>query len=276
MPSPTNVPSVVFLCHEDDTLDTEGLTRWLAGTMRLAGVIVVAPSSGRLLRAARRQVRRSGLTGLADALALRALYAIRHGRRDRAWTEAALDRLRAAHPVDLSDVPRLRVRTPNSDEARRFLRARQPDLMLARCKVILKPDVFGIPRLGTFVLHPGICPEYRNAHGCFWALARRDLGRVGLTLLRVDEGVDTGPIYLQASCAFDERRESHVRIQTRVLLDNLDDVARALRDVARGEAAPIDVAGRQSAVWGHPTLSAYWRWKRAARRAPAIPQAAAD
>ena len=40
--------------------------------------------------------------------------------------------------------------------------------------------------LGTFVMHPGICPEYRNAHGCFWALANRDLARVGMTLLRAD------------------------------------------------------------------------------------------
>ena len=54
----------------------------------------------------------------------------------------------------------------------------------ARCKVILKEKIFGIPRVGTFVMHPGICPEYRNAHGCFWALVRRDLERVGMTLLR--------------------------------------------------------------------------------------------
>jgi len=44
-------------------------------------------------------------------------------------------------------------------------------------------------RSAAFVLHPGICPEYRNAHGCFWALVNRDLARVGVTLLRADRGV---------------------------------------------------------------------------------------
>ena len=44
-------------------------------------------------------------------------------------------------------------------------------------------------------MHPGICPEYRNAHGCFWALANRDLNKVGMTLLRIDKGVDTGPTF---------------------------------------------------------------------------------
>ena len=67
--------------------------------------------------------------------------------------------------------------------------------MVARCKRILKERIFAVPRPGTYVLHPGICPEYRNAHGAFWALARRDLDKVGLTLLRIDKGVDTGPVY---------------------------------------------------------------------------------
>ena len=70
--------------------------------------------------------------------------------------------------------------------------------------MILKRTIFEIPRAGTFVLHPGICPEYRNAHGCFWALANRDLDRVGMTLLRVDAGIDTGPVYLHGTCDFDE------------------------------------------------------------------------
>jgi methionyl-tRNA formyltransferase len=143
-----------------------------------------------------------------------------------------------------------------------------PDVTIARCKVILRRETFGIARAGTFVLHPGICPEYRNAHGCFWALARRDLERVGMTLLRVDEGVDTGPVFLRATAAVDERRESHVVVQYRVVLDNLDTIAAALRAAWRG-AAPLPAAGRHSATWGQPWLSAYVRWKLAAWRTAA-------
>ena len=89
----------------------------------------------------------------------------------------------------------------------RSCRSVQPDLAIARCKVILKREIFEIPRVGTFVMHPGICPEYRNAHGCFWALVNRDLDRVGMTLLRVDAGIDTGPVYLHGTCDIDEVRE---------------------------------------------------------------------
>jgi methionyl-tRNA formyltransferase len=159
------------------------------------------------------------------------------------------------------------VADPNSDAARTFLAAVRPDLIVARCKFMLKPEIFELARAGAFALHPGICPEYRNAHGCFWALARRDLDRVGMTLLRIDRGVDTGPIYLHAAADVDERRESHIVIQQRVVFDNLDAIGRVLLALARGEdLAPISTAGRQSAVWGQPRLTHYLRWKWAARR----------
>jgi methionyl-tRNA formyltransferase len=115
-------------------------------------------------------------------------------------------------------------------------------------------------------MHPGICPEYRNAHGCFWALARNDPGRVGMTLLRIDAGIDTGPVYGYYRCAFDSARDSHIVIQNRVVLDNLDALAARLREVAAGRARPLDTSGRASAEWGQPWLSAYRAWKRAARK----------
>jgi hypothetical protein len=88
-----------------------------------------------------------------------------------------------------------------------------------------------------------------------------------MTLLRADAGVDTGPVYLHAGCDFDEVRESHVVIQHRVVVENLDAIERILISLCRGEAvAPIPTKGRRSAVWGQPRLTHYLRWKRAARR----------
>src|SRR5262249_35863815 len=92
-----------------------------------------------------------------------------------------------------------------------------PDIMIARCKTLLKESIFSIPTRGTFVMHPGICAEYRNAHGCFWPLAQADYKRVGMTLLRVDKGVDTGSVYGYYTCDFDESTDSHAQIQHRVV-----------------------------------------------------------
>src|SRR5262245_41393570 len=202
-------PSVVLICHEQDRLDTEGLASWLASSLRLAGLIIIRDPRSRQWRAARREIRRVGWLGFLDVIAFRLYARLRLARGERAWKQAEIARLRRRYPADLTAVPRIVVPTPNSDEARAVLEQLRADLALPCCKIILKQSIFGLPTVGSFVLHPGICPEYRNAHGCFWALRRRDLERVGMTLLRVDPGIDTGPIFLHGTCDFDEVAESH-------------------------------------------------------------------
>jgi len=239
----------------------------------LAGLLIIRDQPGQQWRAARRELRRVGALKFADVAAFRVYQRLFLSGRDNAWKQEQLARLETAYPAGLDSVPQLTVDSPNSSEAREFLARLQPDLAIARCKVILKPEIFQIPRAGTFVLHPGICPEYRNAHGCFWALANRDFERVGMTLLRVDSGIDTGPVFLHATCAYDEGRDSHIVIQYRAVFDNLDAIGRTLVAIARGDRVqPVSTAGRRSAVWGQPRLSTYLRWKRAARRQPAAPQ----
>ena len=245
--------------------------------MRLAGLLIIREGRGSLWRAARREFRRVGPLRFLDVAAFRAYSRVALSSRDAAWKAQQLARLKAAYPVSLADVPCAVVSSPNSPEAKAFLERLRPDIAIARCKVILKREIYEIPRAGTFVLHPGVCPEYRNAHGCFWALANRDLDRVGMTLLKVDRGIDTGPIYLQAGCAFDEVDESHIVIQYRAVFDNLDAIGRTLLALCRGEAIqPVSTAGRTSATWGQPRLSDYLRWKRAARRASARVAAPAE
>jgi hypothetical protein len=254
----------LLICHDDAPLDFDGLARWLGSFSELAGIIVIREGRGQIRRRLRRELKRSGLVRLLDVMAFRAWYRVALAGADRRWTLQQLNELRQRYPA--IDVPVLEVASPNSVEAREFVTALAPDLLLARCKFLLKREIFDIPRCGTFVLHPGICPEYRNAHGCFWALAQRDLERVGVTLLRIDEGVDTGPVHGYYTYDYDEAAESHYRIQWRCVLENLDDIARRLGDIAAGRAVPLDTSGRRSAVYGQPWLTRYFSWKRRARR----------
>ena len=241
----------------------------------MAGLLIIRDEPGRLWRAARRELRRVGALKFLDVLAFRLYARLFLAARDNAWKDAELARLRAAYPARLDAVPTLLVSSPNAPAARAFLERLQPDIAIARCKTILKREIFQMPRVGTFVFHPGICPEYRNAHGCFWALANRDLSRVGMTLLRVDPGIDTGPVYLHATCDYDEVHESHNVIQYRAVFDNLETIGRTLRALASGaDVKPVPTAGRRSAVWGQPRLTEYLRWKRAARRERAVNTAA--
>jgi folate-dependent phosphoribosylglycinamide formyltransferase PurN len=259
-------PRSVLICHRGADFDRQGLARWLGSFSTVAGIVELDEPASRTVQRIRREIRRSGLLGFADVMALRAYYRISSAARDRAWEQAAVAALQAR----FTDVPDCRnvlaARSVNSPECVEFIRACQPDFMLARCKTILKPAVFTLAPGGTYVLHPGICPEYRNAHGCFWALSEGDLSRVGLTLLRIDAGVDTGPVYGYFTYPFDEREESHIVIQLRVLLENLDAIGGTILKAATGAVEPLDVRGRKSAVWGQPKMSAYVKWKLRARK----------
>jgi hypothetical protein len=230
----------LLICHDTAALDREGLSRWLASFSTFAGTVIVREPRGRLNRRIRREIARVGPLRFLDVLAFRLYYRFAHLAADRVWEQRELDRL-CRQFSERPDAPQLLTSSPNSVEAERFIRECKPDLVVARCKSLLKERIFTIPRLGTFVLHPGICPEYRNAHGCFWARARGDHQNVGTTLLRIDEGVDTGPVF--GYFRVDARPgESHIVTQHRAVLEHLDAIRDRLLEIAGGTATPMPVS----------------------------------
>ncbi|MBI4486023.1 MAG: formyl transferase [Acidobacteria bacterium] len=252
----------LLICHDEAPLDREGLVRWLSSFSTVAGIVVIREPRARLRKRIGREIARVGFWRFLDVVAFRVYYRLARRTADREWEQRALDRLRARFP-DRPDAAELMVSSPNLREAEAFIRERRPDLVIARCKTLLKESIFSLPHLGTFVLHPGICPEYRNAHGCFWAAAHGDRDKVGMTLLRVDKGADTGPVFGFFRVALGPG-ESHVITQHRVVLEHLDAIRDRLLDIEGGKAAPIDTTGRKSVAWGQPWLSAYLRMRSAA------------
>lgn len=254
----------VLLCHRGATLDHEGMMRFLASFSELVGVVVLEENRSRTAERVRKQIARSGAVRFADVLAFRFYYKALLAKADNEWELRKMAELRQTFP-NLPQVPELVSSSPNTPEVEAFLKGVAPDLMIARCKTLLRERIFSIPRRGTIVMHPGVAPEYRNSHGCFWALVERDLSKVGMTMLRIDKGVDTGPVYGYFSYPYDEKNESHVVIQHRVVWDNLETIAAKLKEVAAGTAVPLTTQGRPSGTWGQPFLTSYLKWKWAAR-----------
>ena len=255
----------LLICHDGADLNVKCLSRWMASFSNLVGIIVLRESQYRLWRRIRRESKRVGPIRFLDVIALRIHYKLFLSKRDRFWEQGELDKLSKTYPELRPDTPILYTHDPNTPDAEQFIKKLRPDIMLARCKVLLKEHIFSIPTKGTFVMHPGVCPEYRNAHGCFWALANDDLDKVGMTLLRVDKGVDTGPVYGYYTYKYDEVHESHIVIQHRVVLENLDALQTKLIEIYSGRAVPVDTAGRRSGTCGQPWLTSYLKWKRKAR-----------
>ena len=256
----------VIICHNTEPLNRFALPLWLASFTDLVGIVVIEEPRRRLWKRVKREVERIGWLRFVDVLLFRIYYRLFLAASDRRREDNLLTHMRQRFPALSTEVRILATPSPNSRECERFLRELKPNIILARCKFILNRRIFTLASIGTFVMHPGICPEYRNAHGCFWALANRDLENVGMTLLKIDEGVDTGPVYGYFRYSYDEVRESHITIQDRVVFDNLDALDAKFRDIVAGSARTLDTTGRKSGAWGQPWLTRYLSWKRAARK----------
>ncbi len=256
----------LLICHSDDLLNGEALPAWLNSFSDLGGIVFIDENHSRVVKRIRNEVKRSGILHFLDVLLFRIYYKVFLSAKDRDIQLAWLKSIQEAYPDYKGPPKKLHTISPNTPEVVKFIQAVQPDLIIARCKTILKKDIYGLAKTGTFVMHPGICPEYRNSHGCFWALASNDLDKVGMTLLKIDEGVDTGPVYGYFYPEYDEVRDTHISIQDGTVFDNLDEIRQKLLDIYHGKASPINTQGRQSRMWGQPWMSKYFKWKRAARK----------
>jgi methionyl-tRNA formyltransferase len=87
-----------------------------------------------------------------------------------------------------------KVRTPDFLETFRKL---APDLVIvAAFGQILPGEIISGPREGCINIHPSLLPKYRGAAPINWALIRGE-EKTGVTIMRMDEGVDSGDILLQ-------------------------------------------------------------------------------
>jgi len=254
----------VLIYHENDSIDRDVTARWLASFSDLVGVIVLREKSKRMKTRVRREIKRVGRWRFLDVLAFRLYYKFFLAAEDETWRSDAIEGFKKIYP-ESKNVPTLVTHSPNSPEAENFLQDAEADIIVARCKTLLKKNIFTLAKTATVVFHPGICPEYRNAHGCFWALAREDYEKVGMTLLKIDEGVDTGPTFGYYSYDYDAGHESHIVIQTRVVTENLPKLAAKLEEIHAGTAQNLDVKNRESNVWGQPWLTEYFKIKRRAK-----------
>lgn len=262
----------VLICQSDADLVQAVMPRWLDNFTDLAGIISIRERPGSRWQKLKKQLARNGVCNTIDLLAYRLYQKLFLSSADQAFEKQVQQEMQNRYSKTLSSIPVLEVNSPNSPDAAKFLQEANCDIVMACCKHILKPEIFEIPRQGTFVMHPGICPEYRNAHGCFWALVNGDLSRVGMTLLKVDKGIDTGPVLGYFTAPYNECEETPLTVQRRMTYGNLDQVAAAIQGYIEGSLKPVDTRGRQSAIWGQPTLSAFWKWKRAAKkRSPRFP-----
>jgi methionyl-tRNA formyltransferase len=84
------------------------------------------------------------------------------------------------------------------------LQAYSPDLMIVVAYGLLLPQtVLDIPKYGCINVHASLLPRWRGAAPIQRAIAAGD-ALTGVSIMRMEAGLDTGPVYLRAVCPIDE------------------------------------------------------------------------
>jgi methionyl-tRNA formyltransferase len=118
------------------------------------------------------------------------------------------------------------------------LASARPDVaVVAAYGRILPPDALGVPAHGSLNVHASLLPELRGAAPAQWAVARQ-YRETGVTIMQMDEGLDTGDIRLQRKIAIapDETGESLLSKLGRLGADTLTE---ALGLLAQGRLPRI-------------------------------------
>lgn len=97
------------------------------------------------------------------------------------------------------DIPFIQPERLKQPEAMDQLRAWSPDLIVvAAFGQILKKDVLDLPRFGCVNVHASLLPRWRGAAPINAAILHGD-EETGVTIMQMDEGLDTGPMLARRS-----------------------------------------------------------------------------
>lgn len=101
-------------------------------------------------------------------------------------------------------IPLIKVRNINDAAAVEEIRRRELDwLFIIGWSQIAHKEVLGAPKFGCIGMHPTLLPKGRGRASVPWAILK-GLTETGVTMFRLDEGVDTGDIIAQQVIPLDE------------------------------------------------------------------------
>src|SRR5690242_19376559 len=124
--------------------------------------------------------------------------------RDLKITPSPVKTLALAHSLPVLQPER--ARDPSFIEQLRSLR---PELIVvAAYGQILPGAVLELPRHGCINVHTSLLPRYRGAAPIQWAILNGD-SESGVTIMKMDEGMDTGPILSQERTPISPEDNAH-------------------------------------------------------------------
>jgi len=147
------------------------------------------------------------------------------------------------HPSPVKEIA-LRERLPvlqperaRNEDFIQELRRLQPDLIaMAEYGQILPKAILDLPRLGCLNVHTSLLPKYRGAAPIQWAILN-DESETGVTIMKMDPGLDTGDILTQRATPIRPDDDSQT-LHDRLAALGAELLIETIREYAAGRVTP--------------------------------------
>ena len=90
-----------------------------------------------------------------------------------------------------------RARSVNDEEVRSLLVEKGVDLVVVYGTRLISSKLLSVVQKPFINIHAGITPQFRGGHGAYWALAEGVPELAGVTVHKIDTGIDTGEVISQ-------------------------------------------------------------------------------
>ncbi|HRO73662.1 MAG TPA: formyl transferase [Saprospiraceae bacterium] len=233
-------------------ISTNIVYNFLKDSFDIARVIIEEPPSR--ISLIKKRIKRFGILKVTGQLAfqviiMNALKMLSKKRKQEILDNYLLDD--TPPPADKVNI----VRSVNDKETISLLNELHPTLVIVNGTRIISKQVLNSVNATFINTHAGITPKYRNVHGAYWALVKKDPEHCGVTVHLVDQGIDTGKVLYQKTITVSEKDN----FVTYPFLQ-IGEGVRILRQAASdhfNDRLTIKDGTRESHLWYHPTIFQY-------------------
>lgn len=152
----------------------------------------------------------------------------------------------------------IRVRDVNDREVLKILIKKKPDLIVSVFfNQILEKKILKIPKIGAINIHPSYLPKYKGTSPIYWALVNGEKS-VGVSIHKIDEGVDTGPIFKRVKIKV-EIEDTEDSLYWKCVLEGSMELTGLIKKLKRGEVRSFPNSG--GGFFSFPTKESVKKFK---------------
>lgn len=135
----------------------------------------------------------------------------------------------------------------NLDVIKTICRAEIDWLFIIGWSQIAKKNLLDSPKKGVLGIHPTLLPEGRGRASIPWAILK-ELNKTGVTMFRLDNGVDTGPIAGQIKILL-RNDETATELYKKVVDAHSKLIKKTIKSIIDGSLNLIDQDNNKATIW---------------------------